>query len=264
MHKFLNVILFCSYVLGFSNGVLNGGVLANGLDDNCSHLTYKSAPIVKADQYICQSQYGVAYSYSKKTAIYTTAYLEFSDLGNLPRSNNFRPNPEVPIEYSATIHDYKNTTDQCGGFKCDRGHLNPSQDFASNAIAISESFLLTNVVPQNYKNNQVIWKYLENRIRTYVLTKNSVYVITGTAYTKPLSTIGNGVAVPDYLFKVVIDSITGKSISFLIENIYFPVGSLNGKVVPLKDIEKITGIMFDKSLDKQKSASYQEWFTGRK
>jgi endonuclease G len=121
------------------------------------------------------------------------------------------------------------------------------------------------MVPQNYQNNEIIWKYLENKVRTYVVKKNPVYVITGPVYTvRPYHTIGKGVAVPDRLFKIVIDSVTGKSISFMMANVNYPVGALNGKIVPLLEIENVTGITFNSSLDKNKSASYQEWFSALK
>lgn len=235
---------------------------ANGIDDNCSKFVFKSAPIVAADQFICHKQYGVAYRYETKTAYYTVEYLESSDTGDVPRSNDFRPDLKVPLQYSATVLDYKGTTDECGGSRCDRGHLSPSQNFSSCVSCVSQSFYFSNIVPQNYKNNQIIWKYLETKVRTYVQKNNSVYVITGPVYTKSrFNTIGDGVAVPYKLFKVIIDSKTGKSIAFMMDNKHIPVSDLNGKVVTLEDIEQATGITFDKSLDKKTSASYQSWFS---
>ena len=240
--------------------------LANGIDDHCPKLRYKSAPVVNADKFICHQQYAVAYSYSHKTPIYTTEFLESADIGELPRSDNFRPDPNVPSIYSATVADYKGTTTECGGARCDRGHMTPSQDFSSCEVCVSESFYLSNMVPQNYQNNEIIWKYLETKIRKYVAANNPVYVITGPIYnTTPPKTIGNGkVAVPDMLFKVVIDSKTGESIAFMMVNKNYPVGDLNGLIVTLSILEQATGIKFDKSLNKKKSGSYQAWFSGLK
>ena len=54
---------------------------ANGIDDGCPTLTYKTAPVAKADQYICHKQYAVAYSYAAKNPAYTTEYLSADHVG---------------------------------------------------------------------------------------------------------------------------------------------------------------------------------------
>ncbi|MDB5965864.1 MAG: non-specific endonuclease, partial [Polaromonas sp.] len=128
------------------------------------------------------------------------------------------------------------------------------------AVCVSESFLMTNMVPQNYKNNEVAWKALEMKIRRYVAAGHEVYVITGPIYTREPARIGsNGVAVPDRLFKVVIDRATGASIAFLVENAPLPVAELANRVASLADVERETGITFDPSLDKQSRADFSAW-----
>lgn len=236
---------------------------ANAIDDKCPTLTYKTAPIVVADQFVCHKQYALAYNFETKTAKYTTAYIEKSMIGDVNRSNNFRRDPKLVKKYAATKSDYLNSI--CNEGQCDKGHLQPSEDFSATSEGVSESFYMSNMVPQHYKNNQVIWKYLEIKVRMYVKHKNPVYVITGPVYTKkPYATIGRDVAVPDSLFKVIVDANTGASIAFMMENTHFPVGSLNGKVVSIQAIEEATGIIFDRSLEKTKSSSYQEWFSSLK
>jgi endonuclease G len=237
---------------------LGGAVHANGIDDNCPTLTYKAAPAVVADQYLCRTQYGVAYSYAAKNPIYTTELLTADHTGKLPRTNNFRADPEIPAEHRATPGDYSRAV--CNGGRCDRGHMTPDQDFSACAVCVSESFLMSNMVPQNFKNNEVIWKALESKIRRYVATGHDVYVITGPVYTKEPERIGsNQVAVPDHLFKVVIDKETGKSIAFYMENAPIPVAQLPDLVVSLAAIELATGIAFDASLDKQAVADFNDW-----
>ena len=251
MKKLLWAILFLSF-----------SVLANDLDTKCPTFVYKSAPVATADQFICHTQYGIAYNYATKTAVYTTEYLDASHTGDAKRTNDFRPDPAIPTEHSATLKDYLNTSTECNGARCDRGHMTPDQDFSSSPVTTSESFFLSNMVPQNFQNNEIIWKYMETKIRKYVAAVGPVYVVTGPIYIKkPYATIGTGVAVPDRLFKAVIDAKTGKSIAFLMDNTNYPVSSLAGLVVPLQDVEKVTGIIFDKSLDKKTSASYQAWFS---
>lgn len=235
--------------------------LCNDIDNKCPTLTFKTAPVVNADQFICHQEYAIAYSYKTKTPIYTTEYLTVSHTGNIARTNNFRVDPAIPSKYSATIKDYANTTTECNGMRCDRGHMTPDQDFSSDLTSTSESFFLSNMVPQNFKNNEIIWKYLEEHIRHHVAKFNPVYVITGPVYTtKPYNTIGSGVAIPDKLFKIIIDSKTGNSIAFLMENSYLLTDTLSSKSVSLETIENITGITFDKSLNKKTVSKYSDWF----
>lgn len=233
--------------------------LANGIDDNCHTLTYKTAPVVSADLYICHKEYAVAYSFKSKNPIYTTEYLVASHIGKAKRTNDFRVDPAVPKQYQSKPKDYVHA--KCNDGRCDRGHMTPDQDFSATHETTSESFFMTNMVPQNYKNNEVIWKAMEVMIRKYVATHpEGVYVISGPVYKSatPSSTIGaDKVWVPDYLFKVVIDAKTGKSIAFYMPN--NPESNLSQFVVSLSTVEAATGIKFDASLDKTTKGNFADW-----
>lgn len=250
--KFSTSILFVALIL-FSTVAM-----ANAIDDNCPQHTYKSAPVVVADKFICHTGYAIAYSYKTKTAIYTTnflggVYTEFE------RGNQFKNDPNISIEYSASNSDYKNSL--CNNERCDRGHLVSFEDLSTCEVCVEESFYLSNIVPQDKNNNRGIWKSLESRVRKYSMLRNPVYVVSGTIFNKNHKVIGDNVGVPDKLFKIVIDSKSGESISFIIENKPIPSGDLNGKVVSIKTIEGLTGIVFDNSLNKTKNSSYQYWFS---
>lgn len=231
---------------------------ANGIDDKCPTLTYKSAPVATADQYLCRTEYAVAFSYKTKNPVYTTELLTAKHTGDLPRTNDFRPDKDVPLQYRVTPGDYTNST--CYSGRCDRGHMTPDQDFSACAICVSESFLMTNMVPQNFKNNEVIWKFMETKIRKYVATGHDVFVITGPVYGANPSTIGsNKVLVPERLFKVMIDAKTGKSIAFLMKNDALLSTDLPSTVVNLEEIETAASIKFDSSLDKKFVSKLSDW-----
>ena len=233
---------------------------ANGIDDKCKQLTYKSAPIVSADQYICHTEYAIAYSYKSKNPIYTTELLLPSHTGNLPRTNDFRVDPAVPKQYQSKPKDYHNSGTACNGGRCDQGHMTPDQDFSSCMICVHESFFMSNMVPQNYKNNEVIWKSMEVMFRKYVQTHPAgIYIITGPVYnTASPATLGDDkIWIPDLLFKIAIDVQTGKSIAFLMPNA--PEGNLSQFVTNLTTIEKLTGIRFDNSLDKFARGNFNDW-----
>lgn len=244
---------------------------ANPIDISCKQLTYKSAPKIEADQFVCHQEYAIAYSWTSRNPIYTTEFLDASHTGDLPRTNDFAVDPAIDKFHVATPNDYKNTKDGCGPIvgkrtsTCDQGHMTPHQDFSSCQPCVSQSFFMSNIVPQYYKNNEGIWKGMEMKIRGYAANHpKGVYVITGPVYlTKTPRTIGkNKVWVPDYLFKISINAETGNSIAFYIPN--NEQHDLSKFVVNLETIEKASGIIFDSSLDKKKIANYQEWLSQTK
>ena len=62
-------------------------------------------------------------------------------LGTAVRKDNFRADYNVSTK-SASPYDYKGT-----GY--DRGHLAPAGDMKINSVAMSESFFMSNISPQN-------------------------------------------------------------------------------------------------------------------
>ena len=88
----------------------------------------------------------------------------------------------------------------------DRGHLCPSADNRWDAIAQEQSFLLTNVCPQDHNLNVGDWHELENLCRKWAKTYGSIYVVAGPVLFKGKhKTIGkNKVTVPEAFFKVVL------------------------------------------------------------
>ena len=232
---------------------------ANGIDDTCPKLTYKHAPIVTADQFVCHQQYAVAFSYKTHNPIYTTEFLDKSHTSNLPRTNDFKVDPAIPKQYQTPPSDYIGA--KCGADRCDKGHMTPDQDFSACAQCVHESFYMSNMVPQSSKNNEVIWKQMEVKIRAYASTRpKGVFVITGPVYKnldKPTSTIGKTQGwVPDALFKVIIDAETGHVAVFYMPNA--AQDNLSKFLSNIAAIELATGIEFDSSLDKTNIHDLQE------
>jgi endonuclease G len=225
-----------------------GPAHANPIDDKCPQLTYKHAPVVAADQFICHTEYAVALSYKTRNPAYTTEYLAADHTGAVARSNDFKPDPQVPAQYAVKPHEYAGQI--CHGERCDKGHMTPDQDFSACEPCVHESFYMSNMVPQNARNNEIIWKHMEISIRNYVAAHGPVYVITGPVYGNNPDHIGNGIAVPDQLFKVVISVATGVSVAFLMPNEDKPISALPSFIVPLALVEGLAGVSFDESLDK--------------
>ena len=87
--------------------------------------------------------------------------------------------------------------------------------------AMSESFLMSNMSPQDPGFNRGIWKKLEGLIRDWAEDNEEIYVVTGPVLVDDLPTIGvNAVAVPEYYYKVILDNREPeiKGIGFILRN----------------------------------------------
>lgn len=154
------------------------------------------------------------------------------------RTDNFREDPLVKTG-SATPDDYK-------GSGYDRGHLCPAGDMAWSDVTMSESFLMSNMSPQEPKFNRGIWKKLETKVRDWAQTNEELYVVTAGVLEEGLKTIGeNKVSVPNYYYKVILDVKLPeyKAIAFVLPN----EGSKKDifeYAVNIDSIERLTGINF--------------------
>ncbi len=83
----------------------------------------------------------------------------------------------------------------------------PAGDFYSNQSLKDETFVLTNICPQNAVLNRGIWASLENSIREKIIKLNTeAYIITGSIFSSDsIHTIGiDKVGVPDYFYKIML------------------------------------------------------------
>ena len=219
--------------------------LANPIDDKCPQFTPYGAPVLKlkSSVYLCKTNYAIQYDTGTKTAVYVLEHITKDAItGPAKRKDDFRPDPEIPVTGQSQLADY-------AGFPYDRGHLSPAGDNTQNDKIMSESFFLSNMVPQVPNNNRGIWKQLESNVRAYVRNFNDVYVVSGTIYDKGFTTIGlNKVGVPTRLFKVIVDTKTSKASAYIFPNQALPVADLEKFKVSIKEVEIATGINFNPKL----------------
>ena len=149
----------------------------------------------------------------------------------------------------------------------DRGHLCPSADNRWDATAQEQSFLLTNVCPQDHNLNVGDWHELEILCRKWAKTYGSIYIVAGPVLFKGKhKTIGkNKVTVPEAFFKVVLCmEKKPKAIGFIYRN-ESGNRSKSYYVNTIDDVERITGIDFFPALpDKVESeveatSSLDDW-----
>lgn len=163
--------------------------------------------------------------------------------GSAKRSGvDFAEDTEVP-EPRATDWDYYNS-----GY--DRGHMCPAADNKWSKKAMEESFLFTNMCPQNGNLNRGDWNEMEMACRKWAKKYGDLYIVCGPIlYKGKHKTIGkNKVVVPEAFFKVVLR--TGddpQAIGFIYKNTSGN-RSKDSYVNTVDEVERITGIDFFPSL----------------
>ena len=164
--------------------------------------------------------------------------------GKTPRAKGF----SMDFDYKggqAMREDYSNS-----GW--DKGHMAPSADMKWSQIAMTESFYLTNVCPQNHDLNGKDWHELEKHVRAWAEKYGCVWVVCGPyVYANSYGTIGaHNVVVPDGFFKAVLrqEGEVYRSIAFVFEN-DSNRQPINKAVVSVNDVELLIGYDLFANLD---------------
>jgi endonuclease G len=157
---------------------------------------------------------------------------------SVERLDNFRIDPEITTG-SARPDDYKQS-----GY--DRGHLLPAADMGWSPEAMSLTFLMSNMSPQEPSFNRGIWKKLEVQVREWAIEDGLIYVVTGPVLEDGLPEIGaDHVSIPKYYYKVILDYQEPE-----IKGIGFVMANQKSKLdiyqftVSIDSVEKLTGLDF--------------------
>lgn len=172
--------------------------------------------------------------------------------GQVDRTDNFRPDTSISTG-SAELKDYRGS-----GF--DRGHLAPAGDMKWDRTAMSESFLMSNMSPQEPSFNRGIWKRLEEQVRNWAIEKDSLFVLTGPVLESLVSSIGeNEVGVPGFYFKVLVDLSPPDHtfIAFMLPNTGSS-GNLDQFAITVDSLEQVTGYDFFASAPDQEVIDWLE------
>ena len=136
----------------------------------------------------------------------------------------------------------------------DRGHLCPAADREFDYDAYHETFLTSNISPQNHEFNAGIWNRLEQKTRYWAKKNDGVFIITGGVLEAGLKGIGDErVSVPNEFYKIIIDKRNSnyKAIAFLIPN-QASDRSFYEYTTTIDEIEIKTGIDFFPKLSEAK------------
>jgi endonuclease G len=125
--------------------------------------------------------------------VYVSEYLQVgAPIGTIKRVNAFHadkrdPDPITPAEYTNSGYD--------------RGHMAPAAD-ASTPDEMRETFLMTNMTPQEPTLNRGEWKHIEDYARyIFSISRTDMWIETIAVYNKP-KYIGR-IPVPTGYWKII-------------------------------------------------------------
>ncbi|WP_103069853.1 DNA/RNA non-specific endonuclease [Aquimarina sediminis] len=209
-----------------------------------SELGFFYLPTSTTGAVVVHNNYTLSYSEKHEQAEWVAYELKREHVS----SNDFkRPYFEEDKKVKSMSADWRNY--KKSGY--DKGHLCPAADRRYTYDAFEETFLTSNISPQNHEFNSGVWNHLEQKIRYWAKVYDGVYVVTGGVLTDDLPTIGyEHVSVPKYFYKVVLDksSSNPKMVAFLVPH-QDTKKPLEKFVVAVDKLEKLTGIDFFTALD---------------
>ncbi len=206
------------------------------------------APLTdRPEQILKRRGYTTSYNEKTKTPNWVAWHLtKAHTYGDHQRKNEvFFEDESIEREKRATDNDYYNS-------RYDRGHMCPAGDNKWDAQVMRESFLFTNICPQNHGLNKYEWNDLEIQCRDWARQYGAIDIVCGPLFTTTgeQKTIGrNRVWVPESFFKVILcRQGKPKAIGFIYRN----EGKKQTREEALRsvdEIEALTGIDFFPSLD---------------
>lgn len=203
---------------------------------------YRYAPEAKGEL-ISNMYYCVDYSTEHKQPNWVYYMLTQTHIsGKTPRSTSFK-NCTQGDAVSARSKDYTKS-----GY--DRGHLCPAADMRLSKEAMSETFLMWNISPQEPSFNRGCWSDLESLVRSYIKSEaDTLFIVTGPVFTENKGIIGDNVTVPGLFYKVIYHPEKG-GIGFLLPN-QKTDAPLPAWQVSISFIEEVSGIDFFPQLPRQ-------------
>lgn len=225
-----------------------------------SESTFNYLPTSTTNQIISHDYYTLSYNEKYEQAEWVAYELKKEHLTKTNRKRPYFIQDRKVTSKSAHYKNFKNT-----GYS--KGHLCPAGDRKFSEAAFNETFLTSNISPQNLKFNAGIWNRLEQKTRYWASKERKLYVVTGGILNENLPTIGTEkVAVPKFFYKILFDNTEPeiKAIAFLIphEESKKPLYEF---VVSIDRIEQLTGLDFFPALPDtienrlEKISNYKNW-----
>jgi endonuclease G len=213
---------------------------------------------------------------AKRIAEWVAYHLTAENLtGEAERSDDFRTDQNLPEGSRSELSDYLNS-----GY--DRGHMAPAAAFKRSDSAMSQTFLLSNMVPQTPSLNRQMWRMLEGDVRELASVMGSIWVFTGSLFlgadgspAGDTTFIGaSRVAVPTHFYKVILAAAEASAASasyaapsegfleafaFVMANQIEPlVGAPEDYMVSVDLVEALSGLDFFSALSETAEEELEE------
>ncbi len=183
---------------------------------------------------LCFEAFALMHSGVSRTPLWVAEKLTRESLSrarSVQREDKFHAEETLPSEDRAELHDYAHS-----GF--DRGHMAPAADMPT-LNAQHESFSLSNIVPQQRQNNQILWAAIEGATRHMTNQRGELYVMTGPIFEgEKLERINARVFVPTHIYKAVYDPVKKEGAAWITPN----TGDNTYEVVSIARLERRIGI----------------------
>lgn len=166
------------------------------------------------------------------------------------RSDDYREDETIPYKHRVNERAYSS-------INYDRGHMCPAGDMKWSENAMSDTFYMTNMCPQDPTLNQHWWERLESACRRWAKNEGSIYICCGPIFVggEKDNGIDPIVKIPSAFFKVVLSLRQGheKAIGFYYKNddSRQPMGDA---VRTVDEIEEMTGFDFFSKLEDEVEA----------
>ena len=180
--------------------------------------------------YLANASYLVDFNDNSMTAFWVHyELLAHETTGPASRKDDFRW--DARVENSAYAQSYRGS-----GF--DRGHLKPAGDSKSSSQEMSQSFKMTNIIPQTPSLNRGIWRSLEENVRSWAFDFGSVHITTGPSF-ETTSIISGKLRAPAACWKAVLRTSPDTSaIAFWFPNDAEVSGKLTNYVLTVDELER--------------------------
>ena len=221
----------------------------NGLYPNAVELKVKSGG---------ERNYTAYYDKSTYTSMWTAYPLQSKHMGSLARPSKWYFNTEIGEEYQVDL-----TGSSYEGDTYSRGHLIPNASRNGISEMQKQTFYVTNSVPQVQNSfNSGIWSSLEGALQTMAKGGETLYIVTGVAFSKvgeskSVSYIKakddtKNIPIPNYFYKIVLKVTTNSSgtvtsastIGFWFENKAYSNSTYANCAVSVDQVEQWTGFDF--------------------
>lgn len=159
-----------------------------------------------ADNYlVIHRSHVLSYNNSRGTLNWVAWRTRRTDLGESRERPDFEADRSLPPNFKrARYYDYSGS-----GYQ--RGHMLPSADRFGDAELNAETFLMTNIVPQEGDLNEFPWERLESHARKLVYRGGETYTIAGVYGDK--GKLKDKVTVPTNCWKVIVVFTRGQNVN---------------------------------------------------